>query len=247
MNLIFLAGHSLNTIKCSPEQGVEFQKCVFYLQNSLEEIFRSIAQINSRSSIFVMCERGLLDSVAYLSQDQWQVLLNDLGYHEGDLRDSRYDLVIGLSTAAIGAEEHFNKAGNLPKPVSLEEARTIEHKLRRAWSQHPKYFLINNDFKNFQSKVNRAYEIILNFQGSPIESDFSRRYLIADRGGLFLRIVSSFASQTFELTDTILSAPKPEDDNGQQVRAAHQDLEVIYIRKRVALAHPRNTTQDSLS
>ena len=234
MNLIFLAGHSPSTSKYSPDQGVEFQKCVFFLQNSLEEIFRSIAQINSMSNIFVMCERGLMDSVAYLSQDQWNVMLNDLGYHESDLRDNRYDMVIGLSTAAIGAEEHFCKASSLPKPQSIEQAREIEHKLRKAWSPHPKYNLINNDYKNFQSKVNRAYEIILNFQGFPIEADFSRRYLITDTGGLFNRIVASFGSQMFELTDTILSAPKPEELNSNQVTSAHKELEVIYIRKRVA-------------
>ena len=49
-----------------------------------------------------------MDGQAYIDQRSWQVLLDDMGFNQVQLRDNRYDAVIHLVTAANGADKHYN-------------------------------------------------------------------------------------------------------------------------------------------
>jgi hypothetical protein len=53
--------------------------------------------------VVILIDRGLLDGSAYVSQNNWQALLDDLGCNVVMLRDNRYDAVLHLVTAADGA------------------------------------------------------------------------------------------------------------------------------------------------
>ena len=55
----------------------------------------------------ILIDRGLLDGSAFVSKDQWQCLMDDLGLTVPQIRDNRYDAVIHLVSAADGAEEFY--------------------------------------------------------------------------------------------------------------------------------------------
>ncbi len=56
----------------------------------------------------VLCDRGTCDPMAYVSAEQWQVILDQEGWNSNTLRDFRYDAVIHLVTAADGAEKFYS-------------------------------------------------------------------------------------------------------------------------------------------
>ena len=68
------------------------------LQIALEDTFLEIAQMIEGQPVIILVDRGLLDGSAYVSQNNWQALLDDLGTNTVMLRDSRYDAASHFST-----------------------------------------------------------------------------------------------------------------------------------------------------
>lgn len=233
-SLIFSSGGVLNMETYTPYQGIEFQKALMKLQMSLEDIFTQIVTINCQSKhVYVLCDRGLMDGSAYLSQEQWEVLQNELGLFGQDLRENRYDQVIHMMTAADGAEQSYSLGNNQARSEDIKTSIELDKKLRDAWMAHPNYFLINNDVKDFDSKVRMAEKYALKLQGNPSHSKFSRKYLINNKGDLFNRIIENFRVGTMTITDTYLYQRKPRSNK-------NAEIEVIYIRKRVSHKSYRN-------
>lgn len=230
--MIFSSGANLNMANYKPHQGVEFQKCILMLQLALEDTYTRIATINSTDNVFVLCDRGLMDGAAYLEAEQWKVMLDELGVHETDIKDNRYDVVINMTTAALGAEKYYTLGNNTARHESIEDAIELEKKIRNIWNTHPKYYLVTNDYKDFDSKINRAKEIILRFQGYPLESNFSKRYILSNNENLFERIVKNYGLKVFTITDTFISIKErsPVED---MPNYRDKELDVVYIRKRV--------------
>lgn len=69
-----------------------------------------------------MIDRGLMDGSAYVSDENWQALMDDLGVNVVQLRDVRYDAVLHMVTAANGAEEFYASINNEARYESKEEA-----------------------------------------------------------------------------------------------------------------------------
>jgi len=237
--LIFSSGGVLNMVTYTPYQAIEFQKNLMRLQIALEDIFTRIVTNNNDTSktCFVLCDRGLMDGSAYLQREQWEVLLNEMGLYEQDIKDYRYDLVIHLTTAADGAEKFYHTNNNAARHEDLKAAVDLDRKVKKAWSNHPNYFLITNDVKDFQSKIKLAEEYILKMHGYPINTDFSTKYLLSAKKNIFERIVSEYGLEVFTMTDTFL-----DNDSiiGNDLLPAGQKEEnkdrVVYLRKRVVLA-----------
>jgi hypothetical protein len=74
------------------------------LQVSLEDNFLEIAQMVTDKSVVLLIDRGLLDGSAYVDQETWDSLMDDMGTNPVRLRDDRYDAVLHMVTAADGAE-----------------------------------------------------------------------------------------------------------------------------------------------
>lgn len=232
--MIFSSGGVLNMTTYTPYQGIEFQKALMKLQISLEDIFTKIVTINNSSSVcFVLCDRGLMDGSAYLSKEQWEVLLNESGLYEQDIKEDRYDLVIHLTTAADGAPDHYHCENNAARDEGISTAIQLDRKIRDAWSNHPNYFLVTNDVADFESKIREAYGYIMLTQGFPVETSFSIKLLMREDGAIFDKIVRRYKLDVFNITDTFLdknnydqlATPVPD-------KSANSDR-VIYIRRRV--------------
>lgn len=79
--------------------------------------------------VVILIDRGLLDGCAYLSEKNWQAIIDDLGCNFLILRDSRYDGILHLCTAADGAEKFYASLNNESRYESAEEAKFKDKKL----------------------------------------------------------------------------------------------------------------------
>ncbi len=133
--------------------NLEYQEYHMRLQLLKEEIYHSAASNLSDERILIVCDRGLLDNKAYMTESEFSQAAKDLGTNEIALRDN-YDAVFHLTTAAKGAAEFYTLANNAARKESLEEAIEIDDKLIAAWTGHPHYRIIDNSV-NFEEKMKK--------------------------------------------------------------------------------------------
>jgi hypothetical protein len=155
-----------------------FQKALMKLQIALEDTFIDIAQMVTGCPVVVLIDRGLLDGSAYVSKENWQALLDDLGVNIVMLRDNRYDGVMHMVTAADGAEKFYASLNNEARYESVAEAVEKDKRLREAYMGHQKWVMIGNDNTDFNSKINNAKEKIHYMLGHKGGSSFYKKFLL---------------------------------------------------------------------
>jgi len=95
----------------SSDQSLCFEGALMKTKMALEDAFFAIAQATGEPSI-ILCDRGTMDTSAYVPQRAWEVLMDEHGWNTHNLRDRRYDAVLHLVTAAIGAEQYYTTENN---------------------------------------------------------------------------------------------------------------------------------------
>lgn len=88
---------------------------------ALEDAYTNIAEAIGGKAL-VICDRGVMDGCAYVSKDMWQAILDELGVPIIHLRDVRYDAVIHMITAALGAKQYYSLKDNDARYESLDAA-----------------------------------------------------------------------------------------------------------------------------
>ncbi len=153
-----------------------FQICQMKLQMEKEKIFEEAASGMPCEKILIVCDRGLLDNKAYMSNEEFQSVLHQLHTGEIELRD-QYDAVFHLVTAAKGAEEFYTLANNTARTETVEEAAIMDNKLISVWTGHPHLRIIDNS-TDFEEKMHRLMAEISAFLGEPEPLEIERKYLI---------------------------------------------------------------------
>ncbi|KAF7495526.2 hypothetical protein SSS_06237 [Sarcoptes scabiei] len=120
---------------------------------SIERTFFTLAQTCNRNCL-IICDRGVMDATAYMSEDCWQRFLRANKWNTVELRDNRYNQVIHLVTSADGAEEYYNMEGNPVRTEGLDLARELDRKTMQAWVGHPYMDVIDNS-TDFDTKMRR--------------------------------------------------------------------------------------------
>ena len=142
-----------------------FQRGIVEVQLALERAFFAFAVASERASVLLL-DRGIPDGFAYLPESAWAELLSELGLDHHELRDTRYDAVVHLMTAAIGAEAHYGTQSNAVRYETLEEARGVDERLRQAWLGHPCSSVIDNA-TDFETKMRRVLLAVCDVVGVP--------------------------------------------------------------------------------
>ena len=101
-----------------------------YKENLMEIIAKSN---NSNRNAIILCDRGILDSKAYLNREEFYKLLNKLNLKEFDLLN-RYDLVIHLETGAKG--KHYRTDNNPMRRENEDGAIIKDDDTFDAWKFH---------------------------------------------------------------------------------------------------------------
>ena len=136
-----------------------FQRHVFDLQLEKEERLASLS-----SDAVVLLDRGLMDNAGYLPDDELDMLLAERNMTREDAY-ARYDAVVHLVTAAIGAERFFSHETNEHRLEGVEEAVRVDEALRTGWAGHPNLKVIDNE-GTFEEKLQRAVAAVLEAVGA---------------------------------------------------------------------------------
>jgi len=144
-----LFGHGLDR-EAGSEDGKLLQRSIYRMQISLEEIFRDFY-----SDRLLICDRGTLDGLAYWPDDE-QSYFRSLGT-TFEAEAARYGAVIFFQTAAIHGEDV--KSNNPYRTEDSRTAVTLDEKLQRVWSRHPRYHFIPTEL-SFMAKINHGLEAI---------------------------------------------------------------------------------------
>ena len=131
------------------------------LQRYKEDLFLSAAETMSGERCLLVCDRGLLDNRAYMTEEEFSSCLAARG-ETVDEYLARYDAVFHLTTAALGAEAFYTVKNNPARTETPEEARAVDQRLFSAWSAHPRHLVIDNQ-GSFADKMARLSSALDSF------------------------------------------------------------------------------------
>ena len=200
--------------------NLEYQKCQVQLQMEKERIFRQAAETMTGDKILIVCDRGVLDNRAYMTELEFVCVLRELHCNEVELRDS-YDAVFHLVTAAKGAEQFYTTDNNAARRESPEQASALDDKLLAAWTGHPHLRVIDNA-TDFEEKMRRLIAEVSSFLGEPEPYEIERKFLIEYPDVRWLE--SNPACQRIEIIQTYLRS-----ENGDEIRVRQRGIDGGYV------------------
>ena len=169
---LILGGISFETI----DENYNFESYIMKLQLEKERIFEEAAKhVAGFDKVLIVCDRGVMDCKAYMSELEFKHCLKELNTNEIALRDN-YDAVFHLVTAAKGASEFYN-LNNGARRESLEEAIDADERTLNAWVGHPHLRVIDNS-TDFEHKMRRLVREITDFIGADQPYEIERKFLI---------------------------------------------------------------------
>ena len=169
-----LVGGGLQWKDMTEEKTIEFQLALLTVQLALEDQFYRIAKATGQPSL-ILSDRGTMDGRAYCSEAQFNAILQKGGWTIQSLRD-RYDAVIHMVSAAIGAPQFYN-LDNPARFESKEEAVKADEKLRQMYLGHPLVRVFDNS-TSFTKKVDRVIAFIGNVTGHTYPHNNTKRFLV---------------------------------------------------------------------
>ncbi|MBR0437820.1 MAG: AAA family ATPase [Clostridia bacterium] len=158
------------------ESNLEYQRCQLKLQLEKERVYEQAARGMKDEEILIICDRGIMDNLAYMSPEEFSTILEEEGISYIDARD-RYDGVFFLVTAARGAERFFTLANNSARTETVEQAIALDVKTVRAWIGHPHLRVIDNS-TDFMNKMKRLLNETDAFLGIPEPLEIERKFLV---------------------------------------------------------------------
>jgi hypothetical protein len=99
---------------------------------------------------------------ADLKPEQWERMKAENRWNEIEVRDSRYNQVLHLVSAANGAEAFYCTEGHLTRHEGIELAKRLDQLTSQAWVGHPYYDIIDNS-TDFERKVVRMIAVSVQF------------------------------------------------------------------------------------
>ncbi|XP_064612179.1 TRPL translocation defect protein 14-like [Liolophura sinensis] len=165
------------------DQSFKFQENLILTMMRIEETFWELAR-SCHQNCLVICDRGIMDASAYLQPGDWERMKKKNSWNEVEMRDTRYNQVIHMVTAAKGAEAFYTTAHET-RYEDLDMARRLDDLASQAWVGHPYFDVIDNENNtDFEVKLNRMIAAVCNRLGIDVTDRLSvdstkRKFLIA--------------------------------------------------------------------
>ena len=163
--MLWSNGMSVSDLK-TPEDVLAFQMKLMNMQMFFEDTFFELAERTGQRSV-VLCDRGTMDGKAYSSPEEWMELLAAQGLDELELRDSRYNAVLHLTTAANGAESFYESGPETPRMEGAQAARELDDRIQHAWLGHPNHTVFHNGEGGFEGKLRALIAQVSRLVGLP--------------------------------------------------------------------------------
>ena len=133
--------------------SLDYQTVQMKLQLYKERMFEDAARTMDADRILIVCDRGAMDNRAYMTAEEFNTLLQELGCTEQSLVEP-YGAIFHLVTAAKGAEQFYTTANNAARIETVAEAAALDDRVLDAWAAHPYRVVIDNSTA-FGEKLNR--------------------------------------------------------------------------------------------
>lgn len=132
----------------------EYQRRILKRQIEKENIIMKYAKESKKNSI-ILCDRGTLDGNAYIADETFTKLLNEINYTREELA-KRYDAVFHLTSVAVDMPEKYENTSNIMRRENILESQTIDKRLQKIWSINPNIFIIDNS-THLDMKIERTF------------------------------------------------------------------------------------------
>jgi hypothetical protein len=86
--------------------AIKFQENLLKTMVQIENTFFELAETCTRNCL-IICDRGAMDASAFIAKDKWEYLMSKNNWNEIDLRDTRYNHIIHMVSAANGAQAFY--------------------------------------------------------------------------------------------------------------------------------------------
>lgn len=214
---LILNGLSLNAYEGNDRV---FEKNIAKLQILKERLYYEACQNLPDEKILLVCDRGIMDCMSYVSKEDFLAILDDLGEDLIQLRDD-YDGVFHLVTCAKGAEECYSSATNSARRETVQEAIEADERTLACWTGHPHLRVIDNS-TGFEEKIKRLIGEICSLLGEPVPMEIERKFLIKMPDVNYLEHLKN--CKKVNIVQTYLIS-----DADEEVRVRQRGLEGSYI------------------
>ena len=127
-----------------------FQKNLLLMQLAKEKYYTDMAE-HLKKDVIMIFDRGALDGKAYLDDEQFAEILDEIGMSETMLI-SKYDALYYLETPAGSNVEFYTVKNNPARSETPSEASEIAIKTLEAWQKHNKLINIKIESR-FEDKI----------------------------------------------------------------------------------------------
>ena len=220
----------------------EFQYFVINDQLHKEQLALKGAEAVPEEKVLIIYDRAIFDDLAYISQEQFEKALAFFGKTQEEML-SHYDAVLHLVTCAKGAEFAYN-FDNAARYEDIATAREKDDLTLKAWSSHPRLFVIDNSI-DFEDKLNRAVARIYEIVGESVPEVKKRKYLI-EMPSLAV-ITEQYGATGLEMMQTYLVSTKPNVERRIRQQKSGSDYLYFYTEKRIADDGTRWVTEQPVS
>lgn len=154
----------------------DFQTLMVDYQLQKERIYLDACRLIPNNKIVIIYDRGVVDNKAYINQEKYTKIIADMNLSEIELMDA-YNLVLHLTTAALGATEFYTLANNQARTETVEEAIALDRKTLEAWVGHPNLKIIDNDC-DFEGKMEKVIDEVSKLIGLNKNILHQRKFLV---------------------------------------------------------------------
>lgn len=138
-----LLGGGIKFTELDDDQKIVFQEELLKTMMQIENTFFQIAEFIENRDVLVICDRGAMDASAFIDKDKWEHILTKHNLNEVDIRDTRYNQIIHMVSAANGAEPFYTVADHATRSEDVQLARFLDQKAAEAWIGHPYFDILD--------------------------------------------------------------------------------------------------------
>ncbi len=155
----------------------EFEEIIVRRILETEALFKKAASISRRQKKIIICDRGIMDTRAYMRESFFKNILAKFGLTSVTARDELYDAVFHLRSSAFGDESLYVKEDNPARRENSAEAREADARTLRAWLGHPHLRVIETT-PGFDAKLKKLDREICAALGVPVPLEIERKFLV---------------------------------------------------------------------
>lgn len=201
----------------------KFHKQLFETQLREEKLLEKTATDSDGEKTVILYDRGLLDSKAYVTDEEFKKYISLSGKNEDMLRNA-YDAVFHLKSIALSDESIYMQNENSIRKEDINLAKVLDEKILSIWTGTAHLRVIANE-KDFSKKLDNLLKEVTGFIGIPEPLEIERKFLIKYPNIDFLANMNT--CRKIPITQAYLNTP---EEGIFRVRKRGNGKDAVYIK-----------------